>query len=325
MAKVAGVSYATVSRALNNYPQINRYTKLKIMKIAEEMGYSPNAIARGLVQKNTKMIALLIPDITNPFYPEVARGVEEYARNNGYCVVLCNTDWSETNEQKYLRVMNERRVDGIIIAPVAEDINKNVQKYRNDIPIVYVGSKIDDNNASFVVIDDFKAMYIATEYLIKLGHSNIMFIGGFENSISHKNRVSGYMQALTEHGLKSEINKGKGNSFKRESGYSTILELIKTRKVPSAIVAENDIVALGIIEAAEKYGYEVPGDISVIGVDDIEYASLPGINLTTVAQPKYDIGSQAAHILLDIIKGVSIPKQVILEPFLIVRGTCRKA
>lgn len=324
IAKVAGVSYATVSRALNDNPEINEKTKLKIKQIAKEMGYTPNAVARGLVKKNTEMIALLIPDITNPFYPEVARGVEDFARENGYCVFLCNTNWSELNEEKYLSILEERRVDGIIVAPVSMNTFEHTSVNKSDIPVVYIGSRVEDNNTSYVVIDDFKAGYMATEYLMKLGHTNIAFIGGHDNSTSHVDRVNGYKRALMENGLKTDINSIKGYSFKRESGYGAFLEMVKNRRVPTAIVAENDIIALGIMEATERHGYEVPGDISIIGIDDIEYGTLPRINLTTVAQPKFDIGQKAAGILLDLIAGGANSKQVIMEPFLIVRGTCSK-
>lgn len=324
IAKVAGVSYATVSRALNDHPEINVITKEKIKEIAQQMGYTPNAVARGLVKKNTEMIALLIPDITNPFYPEVARGVEDYARENGYCVFLCNTNWDEENEQKYLTILKERRVDGIIIAPVSTDTIDYVSDSKLNIPVVYIGSRVDCNKSNYVVIDDFKAGYMATEYLMKLGHSNIAFIGGHDKSTSHIDRINGYKQALKENRLEADINSIKGYSFKKESGYGTFLKMVKNRKVPTAIVAENDIIALGIMEAAEKHGYDVPKDISIIGIDDIEFGSLPKINLTTVAQPKFDIGRKSADILLDLISGSADSKQIILEPFLIVRGTCGK-
>lgn len=324
IAKVAGVSYATVSRALNDHPEINEETKKKIKEIAKQMGYTPNAVARGLVKKNTNMIALLIPDITNPFYPEVARGVEDFARENGYCVFLCNTNWDEKNEQKYLNILKERRVDGIIIAPVSMDTYDYISENNEDIPVVYIGNRMEDSKASYVVIDDFKAGYIATEYFVKLGHTNIAFIGGHDRTTSHIDRINGYKHALMENGLETDINSIKGFSFKKESGYGTFLEMVKNRRVPTAIVAENDIIALGIMEAAEKHGYEIPKDISIIGIDDIEFGLLSKINLTTVAQPKFDIGHKSAGILLDLISGSVDSKQVILEPFLIVRGTCSR-
>lgn len=189
---------------------------------------------------------------------------------------------------------------------------------------MYIGSRVDCNKSNYVVIDDFKAGYMATEYLMKLGHSNIAFIGGHDKSTSHIDRINGYKQALKENRLEADINSIKGYSFKKESGYGTFLKMVKNRKVPTAIVAENDIIALGIMEAAEKHGYDVPKDISIIGIDDIEFGSLPKINLTTVAQPKFDIGRKSADILLDLISGSADSKQIILEPFLIVRGTCGK-
>jgi len=326
IAKAAGVSYVTVSRALRDHDAINIDTRRRIKKIAEEMHYTPNAIARGLVQNKTKMIALLVQDITNPFYPEVALGVEECARKNGYCVLLCNSGYSNETEAEYLKALSERRVDGIIISPLSERTQETISAngvYGKNCPVVNICNKINDDSASFVVIDDFKATYIATEYLVKQGHEQITFIGGDIKSISQINNIRGYEQVMNEHGLEINVENVMGSSLKRESSHKVILELIRGRRLPTAIITDADIIAIGIMEALKTHGYEVPGDVSVIGIDDIEYASLPHINLTTVAQPKFDIGYIAAEILLNLIQGVECDRQVILEPFLIVRGTCK--
>lgn len=329
IAKVAGVSYATVSRALNDHPEINEKTKDRVAKIAEEMGYSPNAIARGLVKNNTNMIGLLVPDITNPYFPEVARGVEDYANAQGFNVFLCNTSWEEKRENVYIKALREKRVEGLIIAPVSLVSHQKIHAENLKIPVVYIGSKSGDQNENFVILDNVKAAFIATEYLIGLGHDNIAFIGGYESSISNSDRVRGYREALKKHGREKEINMVKSSSFKRESGYAIAFEFIKEGRMPSGILAANDIIALGVIEALENNGYSVPGDVSVIGFDDIQFASLPKINLTTVAQPKYEMGVAAAKILLhkigcNNIDHEEMANQYVVEPELIIRGTCKK-
>jgi LacI family transcriptional regulator len=169
------------------------------------------------------------------------------------------------------------------------------------MPVIYMGSKSGDENENFVILDNMKAAFMATEHLIGLGHENIDFIGGYENSCSNIDRVRGYRDALRKHGLEKEINVVKSSSFKRSSGYSLALELIKEERVPSAVLAANAIIALGVIEALETHGFTVPGDVSVIGFDDILFASLPKINLTTVAQPKNEMGGVVAKMLLQLI------------------------
>jgi len=329
IAKIAGVSYATVSRALNDHSEVSEKTKEKIIQITEVMGYSPNAIARGLVRKNTNTIGLLIPDITNPYFPEVARGVEDYAISHGFNVFLCNTNWEEKKEYDYIRVLREKRVEGLVVAPVSISSHQKIEEADLKTPVIYIGSKSGDKNENYVILDNAKAAFMATEYFIELGHENIGFIGGYENSSSNVDRVKGYRDALKKHCLEKEINVVKSSSYKRSSGYALALELIKEGRVPSAVLAANDIIALGVIEALETHGYTVPGDVSVIGFDDILFASLPKINLTTVAQPKYEMGGVAAKILLQLIgcnnvDGDKILNQYIVEPKLIIRGTCRK-
>jgi LacI family transcriptional regulator len=327
IARVAGVSYATVSRALNDHSEISAKTKAKIVEIAEEMGYSPNAIARGLVKKNTNMVGLLVPDITNPYFPEVARGVEDHLSSVGINLFLCNTNWEEEKEMVYIQALREKRVEGLIIAPVTISSHQRIREENLNMPVVYIGSKTDDEDENYVILDNVEASFIATEYLIELGHKNIAFIGGYESSVSNSDRVRGYREALKKHNLEREINMIKSTSFRRESGYAIALELVREGKVPSAIVAANDIIALGVIEALENNGYNVPGNVSVIGFDDIQFASLPKINLTTIAQPKYQMGVDAAKILVRKINSktehsIPVENQHVVKPKLIVRGTC---
>lgn len=329
IAREAGVSYATVSRALNDHPDISVKTKARIVQIANEMGYSPNAIARGLVKKNTNMVGLLVPDITNPYFPEVARGVEDHLSSVGINLFLCNTNWEEEKEMVYIRALREKRVEGLIIAPVTISSHQRIREENLNIPFVYIGSKTEALDENYVILDNVEASFIATEYLIDLGHKDIAFIGGYESSVSNRDRVRGYREALKKHNLEREINIIKSSSFRRESGYAIALEFVRESSIPSAIVAANDIIALGVIEAFENNGYNVPGDISVIGFDDIQFASLPKINLTTINQPKYDMGMDAAKILVKIINSklddsMIVENRHVVKPKLIVRGTCAR-
>ena len=324
IAKLAGVSYATVSRALNDHSEVSVKTKELVLKIAKEHGYSPNEIARGLVKQSTNTIGLLVPDISNPYFPEVAKGVEEKAISHDYHVFLCNTDWDSKKEIDYVSTLRDKRVAGIIVAPTSIETYAYVRELNLDIPVVYIGSRCDEEEINYVVIDNEKASLIATEYLIELGFTEIAYLGGSENSVSNRDRLIGYKKALTRHNLDRSVYIMKGSSFRRESGYKAVVESIKTKMLPHALICANDIVALGAIEALENNGYNVPEDVSVIGFDDIAYASLHKINLTTVAQPKYEIGSLAAGIVLEkISEGNGPGKKIVLEPTLIKRGTCK--
>ena len=324
IAKIAGVSYATVSRALNNHPEVSEKTKKKVIEIAKEYGYSPNEIARGLVKQITNTIGLLIPDISNPYFPEVAKGVEEAALKNDYHVFLCNTDWDSGKESDYIKTLKDKRVAGLIIAPTSIETYATVEKLDLNIPVVYIGSKSKKEDVNYVVVDNEKASFIATDYLISLGFSDIAFLGGNENTVANKERLQGYKKALSQHNLDRSVSILKGSSFNRESGFKAMSETIAQGKVPSSMVCANDIIALGAIEALESNGYNVPGDVSVIGFDDIAYASLHKINLTTIAQPKYEIGSLAADIIFEKInERDSQGRQIVLDPTLIVRGTCK--
>ena len=219
IARIANVSYATVSRALNDHKDVNEQTKQKILKICNEVGYSPNAIARGLVKQNTYTIGLLVPDITNPYYPEVARGVEDEASKEDYNVFLCNTNWDMMKEVDYFNLLLAKRVEGIIIAPVSDDTMKFVEKFTDRLPIVFLGTRIEGEKYNYVVIDNVKGAEMITEYLIGLGHRKIAFIGGTKDSGTFSDRVLGYKNALKKNNIEIDENMikicGDENGFKR--------------------------------------------------------------------------------------------------------------
>ena len=323
VAKNAGVSYATVSRALNNHPEISEETRKKILRIAAEMGYQPNEIAQGLVKKETKTIGLLIPDITNPFFPEVALGVEDAAGVEGYSVFLCNTNWTEEQEERYLQVLRKKQVDGVIVAPSSERLTHLKKVFHVGIkPAVFI-SRVNYANSTSISIDNVGGARLAVEHLIGKGHERIAFIGGLKDASSNQDRVQGYKNALEINGLALNAAYILSGDFKRESGHQATLKLLQLRPRPSAVFAANDLLALGAIQAIKEAGLAIPGDIAVVGFDDIGFAALPEIQLTTVAQPKYDMGKLAFLTLLDQLRGGDgiINKRILLSPELIVRGT----
>ncbi|WP_018086710.1 LacI family DNA-binding transcriptional regulator [Desulfurispora thermophila] len=322
IAKKAGVSYATVSRALNNRPEVNEKTRREIQKLAEEMGYKPNALARSLVTRESKTLGLIIPDITNPFFPEVARGVEEAAAQAGYSVFLCNTNWEEEKERKYLALLEEKRVDGIILASVIQDGQQMIEHIASsNVPLIMINRILKNVNTHYVVIDNVRGACLVMEHLIENGHRDIAFIGGLSHVEATQERLQGYKMMLGAYDLPVRPELIRLGSFKRESGYQNALELLRLSPRPTAIFAANDILALGVLQAAADLHLQVPGDLAVVGFDDIPFASYTEVSLTTVAQPKYAMGEMAAKILIEEIKeGPSREKKkIVLQPELIIR------
>lgn len=325
IARMANVSYATVSRALNNHKDVNEQTKQKILKICKEVGYSPNAIARGLVKQSTYTIGLLVPDITNPYYPEVARGVEDEASRENYNVFLCNTNWDMMKEVDYFNLLLAKRVEGIIIAPVSDDTMKFVDKFTGRLPIIFLGTRVEDEKYNYVVVDNIKGAEMITEYLISLGHRKIAFVGGMQGSSTFADRVTGYKNALKKHNIEIDEKLIHICGYRKKDGSNTLRRMASESNMPTAIFAVNDLVALGIIEAAEEMSLSIPDNLSLAGFDDIPYASLPKIRLTTVSQPKDSIGRESVRILFEKLESKDIHKglQRIVQPELMIRSTCK--
>jgi LacI family transcriptional regulator len=328
IAKSAGISYSAVSRALNGLKGVSEETRQRVKQIAEEMEYTPNAVARGLVQKQTGTLGLIIPDITNPFYPELARGVEERASLAGYNTFLCNTNYDLAKEESYLHNLLEKRVDGIILAPVSSQTNFLEQRKQMPIPCVYLGNAPENTPYSFVITDNIRGGYLATRTLIERGSVSIGFISGSDEESSVGARFTGFEEAMSRYSLEIKEKYIRRENWKLKSGYEIIKQMIDSGDYPEAVIAGNDILAMGILQGIKEKGLRIPEDIAVIGFDDIPSASWPEINLSTVRQPKIRMGESAVEILIERFqlsskKAKSLkPPKIILDPELILRGTC---
>ena len=320
IAEETGFSYATVSRALNNKYGVKPDTRDRIIAAARASRYTPNGIARGLVKKQTHAIGLIIPDISNPFFPQVARGVEDGAKEKGFNVFLCNTNYESAQEGHYLQLLEEKRVDGIILASGFHKSTPQDFGPRGSIPIVSLCTRFENVPNSFVVIDNERGGFIATKHLIEQGYVTIGFIGDKGDGFAEGQRYRGYRQALEKFNLPIEDRFVFAGDLKMETGHKIIKRIIAAQDPPQAVFVENDLMALGVIQGIKESGLQVPGDIAVVGFDDITFAAFPEIGLTTVRQPKYEMGRLAADILLDlVINGTQVHKRYILEPELIVR------
>jgi len=322
IAARAGISYATVSRALNGKYGVSKDTREKVKALALEMDYQPNAIARGLVSRSTKTVGLVIPDIANPFFPRIALGVEERLLKFGYSVFLCNTSWNSDREQNYLNTLIQNQVDGIIISPVTQYSDAIESMIPEDIPLVYVSSHPEGTTLSHVMVDNVKGADMAVSHLLSRNRKRIAFIGSEQDIHALDDRLAGYRQALKRANIEVSEDLIVLDEFQERSGYKMIRGLLDKGIVPDAVFAENDLLALGVFEGIRASGYRVPEDIAVIGFDDIPIMSHPDIQITTIHQPKYRIGVYAAEVLLHQLTLSSSERRmerVTLQPELIVR------
>ena len=319
VAQRAGVSISTVSRVLNNsdYP-IRPETRQKVLEAIEELRFRPNDVARSLLLKQTHTIGLIVPDISNPYYPELSLGVEATASEHGYAVIFCNTSRRPEKVEYYLDVLLQKRADGIIIAGGGTDLTQISQgTLRSDTKIALVGK----HHLPFpsVQVDNFGAAREITSHLLNLGHRHIAFISGPPNLTSVQDRLAGYKASLEERGISEDNRLICEGDFGAESGYSATLSLLRGEPTPTAIFAANDRMAISAMAAAADVGLRVPNDLTVVGFDDIITASLVRPSLTTVALPAYEIGASAMRLMLRLLEGEECPKTVWLPTQLVIR------
>jgi LacI family transcriptional regulator len=297
VARLAGVSKATAARVVNGDHDIVRdETRDRVMEAVQQLGYERNAVAGSLRSERTYMVALSIPDITNPFWPEVARGVQDTIEQAGYTVVLMNNDWNAAREHEHLKRMQQKQFDGLIINPtgiVSADLNNL------DIPVILLASGESYPDFDTVSSDSVQAGCLAMEHLIQLGHQRIALIAGplrRRKSYTHRDT---YLKMLRDHDLPVEPSLIIQTTFTQEGGYSAMQELLSLTRPPTAVFAVNDIIALGALRAAQTHGRRVPEEVSIIGMDDIFASAMSYPPLTTIVKPKYDIGATAARFLLE--------------------------
>lgn len=323
IAKVAGVSYATVSRALSGSSEIGEDTRERVLKICREMGYTTNYVARSMVMKRTKLIGLIVANIDNPFMSEIAYYIEIRAREQGYNLMLCNSSHDLDLERQVFTLLVGRQVDGIIIVPASSDSYGNLKPYLSKVPTVFMSENLRDLPESYISVDNYRGTYIGTEYLYSLGHRDILYFGRRKNSMTHQLRTEGYIDACRGLGLEPNIFNSNYSFSSIQTGYQLAKHVFQKPLTQTAVFAATDSLALGVMEAAEEAGIRIPEDISLIGFDNITYANLPKINLTTIEQPKKTMAGMAVDVLLEKICDPNVGySHRILMPTLVERGTC---
>jgi LacI family transcriptional regulator len=324
VAKAANVSYATVSRALSGSTQIGSDTRERILKLCDEMGYTTNYIARSMVMKKTDLIGLVVPSIDNQFMSEMAYYAEMSARKRGYNIMLCNSGPDLQQEQTVVRLLLGRQVDGILIVPQSPKSYENIRQYTDKVPTVFLSENLRDQPQSYVAVDNSRGTEIGVEYLYQLGHREILYFGR-RRSTTHQLRAEGYIRACEKLGLRQRFFNSDYPRSSIENGYTLAKELFSKPIDYTAIFASTDSNALGVLKAADEMGISIPGQLSLIGFDNIRSTSLPRIELTTVEQPKREMAVQALDMLLDKIEnGTDGYVHQILLPRLVERSSCRK-
>ena len=324
VAKAAGVSYSTVSRALSGSPEISSDTRERILAVCKEMNYTANAVARAMVMKSTKLLGLILTGVNNPFMSELAYHIDRQASARGYNIILCNSSRDLTRERELFELMIGRQVDGIILAPSGPESYASLLPYLSRIPSVFVGENLREERESYVSVDNYRGAYLGVEYLYGLGHREILYFGRRRGSTTHQLRAEGYAAACQELGLEPQYCNNTFPATTIKYGYQMAKQLFSQERKFSAIFAATDTNALGIMEAAEELGIRIPEDISLLGFDNIRDSGLPRINLTTIEQPMKMLASVAVDTLLDKVQSeLAGYNHRILTPTLIERSSCR--
>jgi LacI family transcriptional regulator len=320
VAKQAGVAPITVSRVINNSGYISKETRCRVEQAISALGYVPNALARGLRSKRTNTLALVMTDITNPFFTNIARGVEDVASESGFSVIYCNTDESETEEFKYAQILAQKKVDGIILVPACCQ-SKTVEFLQSlDIPVVLLDRRIPDVQIDTVRCDSIAGAYELVRILIGLGHRRITMISGQRGVSTAEDRVIGYHRAMTEAGLEENEQVYFG-SFTQDSGYELAQKALASPNPPTAFLGANNFITIGIMKALRNSKLRVPEDISLVGFDDLPLPLFIDEPFLTVAvQPAYEMGKKVAELLLNRLVGkVSEECQEVILPIEIIQ------
>ena len=326
VARRAGVAPITVSRVINSSGYVSERTRQRVEEAILELKYVPNALAQGLRFNRTNVIALVLSDITNPFWTTVARGTEDAASEENFSVILCNTDENVIKQDKYVRLLLQRQVDGFLLVPSQATVESISLIQQQQVPLVILDRQVSGVSADVVRGDSEGGAYDLTCYLIGLGHRRIAILSGPKTASTSTQRVAGYERAFAEAGLKVDPKLVSYGKFHQDSGYERTREILKRSRRPTALFAGNNFIAIGVMKALYEGGVRVPEDMSVVAFDDLPLGLLVQPFLTVVAQPAYDMGYRATKLLLKRIThpDETSPEEIVLPTQLLVRQSCRR-
>jgi LacI family transcriptional regulator len=321
VARRAGVAPITVSRVINESGYVSDETRIKVETAIAELHYVPNTLARSLRSNRTKVLALIVTDITNPFWTSVARGVEDLANQHGFNVILCNTDESEAKQVDYVTVLLQKQVDGFLFVP-ARSTPESVRKIQSqNVPVVVLDRQVPGVGVDVVRGDSEKGAYDLSQLLIGLGHRRIAMLSGPRTISTSVQRVKGYQRALTEAGIPSRQELIYYSDYNQAGGYQMARQALATLPQPTALFAANNFIAMGALMALREAKVRVPRDVSVVCFDDIPPWLMIDPFLTVATQPEYAMGQRATQLLLDRLGGVlpPAPQEIVLPAKIIVR------
>lgn len=304
VAEKAGVSVATVSHVVNGTRKVAPETAVRVRQAMKELDYHPNAVAQSLRTRKTQAIGVVVSDITNPFFAALVRGAEDAADEAGYSIIVCSSDESSDKEARYVRLLRQRQMDGLLIAPVGDESTSALQELpRQRMPFVFIDRRPEGVEADAVLSDNIAGAYQATHYLIEQGHRRIGLILGIEGATTTKERLRGYSQALEEAGIAISKELVVWGGYRTEGGRRATVLLLGLAALPTAIFSTNNLMTVGVLQELFRRKVAVPNDVAVVGFDDLVWAEIIQPPLTVVAQRPYEMGKEAVKLLSKRIKG----------------------
>ncbi|MEY2193476.1 catabolite control protein A [Neobacillus sp. BF23-41] len=315
VAREANVSMATVSRVVNGNPNVKPVTRKKVLEVIDRLGYRPNAVARGLASKKTTTVGVIIPDISNIFFAELARGIEDIATMYKYNIILSNSDQNKDKELHLLNTMLGKQVDGLVF--MGGNITaEHVEEFeKSPVPIVLAGSIEESNKIPSVNIDYEEAVYDSIKEFIEKGHKNIAFVvGPLHEPKNTFKKLRGYQRALQDSGIPYNEELVVEGDYTYDSGIEAIEKLLEVADRPTAILVGSDEMALGVVHGAEDKGYKIPEDFEVITSDNTRLSLMVRPQLTTIVQPLYDIGAVAMRLLTKLMNKEQVSEQIVVLP-----------
>jgi DNA-binding LacI/PurR family transcriptional regulator len=325
VAEIAGVSIATVSRVINDSPSVNPETRLKVQQVIKDLKYKPNRVAKRLRNKNASgnLLGVLVPDLQNPFYVEVLRGIEDVAFENKYALIMCNFLQDEKKEKSYIDILQSESIDGLIAAPTSENDQHVINLIKGGLPIVCVDRGLVGVDVDVILVENQSGAFSAVDHLVKSGYKRIAYISGLPQIPSSQQREAGYLSALTANGLKIDRNLIKYGNSRYESGVKLCEEFLDMKNPPDALFTGNNLITFGALETIQVRGVKIPKEIAIVGFDDMYWSASLNPPLTAVRQPAYEIGKRAAEQLILRINDPSRPTMsMVLKTELMIRKSC---
>lgn len=323
VAREAHVSLMTVSRVINKKEGVSQTTRERVQAVIEQLGYRPSDIARGLVTKRTGTLGLVMPDVANPFFAEVARGAEHVAYDAGYNLFLCSTEEDTQRELEMLQSLEEKRVDGVMVCSSRLEEDVLEEAVAGHPAVVLVSRRLESDDVGIVVINDVVGGQMATEHLLRAGHRAIGFLAGPPISESGRGRAKGYRATLAAAGVSFNPGWTRHCLPTVEGGREMAREVLTAHPELTAFFCHNDLIAIGALQACADLGLAVPADVAIVGYDDIPLAALVSPSLTTCRVPRYEMGAEAMRLLLEKISGSLEEgcREITVQPELVIRAS----